>query len=155
MYATNLIGMKIPKLTTFFTANHGPEQASAESVVARMKRKQAEASSSPSKRAAAAPLEVSDVDMVPASEEHATQPQPSEVALSPAEAAEDALQKAFAKLLMKPNPGTEAMVAYLAKGMSESYIKNDNLTLHSVEFQIMTDEHKMQIALMIESLASK
>jgi hypothetical protein len=155
MFATNLIGMKIPKITTFITANHGPEQASAENVVARMKRKQAEASSSPPKRAAASPVEVSDVDTTPASEEVATQSQPSEVALSPSEAAEDALQKAFAKLLMKPNPGTEAMVAHLAKGMDINYIKNDNLTLHSVEFQVMTDEHKMQIALLIESLASK
>lgn len=147
MYATNLIGMKIPKITTFITANHGPEHASAQNVVARMKRKQADASSSPAKRAPAAPVEVSDVDMTPASQDGATQLQPSE-------AAEAALQKAFAKLLMKPNPGTEAMVTYLAKGMNDSYIKNDSLTLNAVEFQIMTDEHKMQIALMIESMAN-
>ena len=85
--------------------------------------------------------------MTPASQDGATQLQPSE-------AAEAALQKAFAKLLMKPNPGTEAMVTYLAKGMNDSYIKNDSLTLNAVEFQIMTDEHKMQIALMIESMAN-
>lgn len=114
-----------------------------------------EASSPPPKCAAAAPVEVSDVDMAPASEEHATQSQPSEVALSPAESAEDALQKAFAKLLMKPNHGTEAMVTYLAQGMDINYIKNDNLALDSVDFQSMTDKHKMQIALLIESLANK
>ena len=56
---------------------------------------------------------------------------------------------------MKPNPGTEAMVACLAEGMDINYIKNDNLALDSVDFQDMTDEHKMQVALLIESLANK
>jgi len=153
VYATNLIGMNIPKITTFVTANiiNCVEQASAENVVAGMKRMQAEESSSPPKRAAAAPVEVSDADMVPASrEEDATHSQPSEDELSVSEAAEAALQKALAKLIMKPKPGTEAMVAYLAKSMNESYMLR---AVDGVDFQIMTDEHKMQIALIIESMA--
>lgn len=150
MYATNLVGMRIPKNTTFMVTNHGPEHASAENIVARMKRKQELSSTSKPKRATTEAVDVSDVDMPQASQGGETQPH---LTFDDVDAAESALQKAFAKLLMKPNPGVEAMVAHLAKGQNASYIKNDNLTLHSVEFQVMTDEHKMQIAMLIESLA--
>lgn len=150
MYATNLVGMRIPKNTTFMATNHGPEHASAENIVARMKRKQEQPSSSVPKRKNTDPVDVSDVDMATASQEEDAQ---SHLTFDDVDPAESTLQKAFAKLLMKPNPGVEAMVAHLAKGQNASYIKNDNLNLHSVEFQVMTDEHKMQIAMLIESLA--
>jgi len=154
MYVTNIIGMNIPKITTFMAATHGHEQASAQNVLDRMKRKQEGALLSPVKYLAVAPVEASDMEMVPASRDDATQLQPSEAALLPSDTADGMLQKAFVKLLTKPNPNIEAMVVYAGHVLNKSYIKKDSLTLDAVEFQIMTDEHKMKIALLIESMAN-
>ena len=67
--------------------------------------------------------------------------------------AESLISKGVAKLRLNPNPGVEAMVVHLAKCQNTSYVLNDDLTLHSVNFAHMTDEHKMQIGMLIESLS--
>ena len=56
---------------------------------------------------------------------------------------------------VSPRVGTEAMIVHIAKSQNPAYITNNDLSIHSIAFSAMTDQHKMQIVLIIESMVDR
>lgn len=150
LFVTNLIGMRIPKATTYMNASMTRVQASASAIAKRMANKRAGPSateaggSSQHKRATTDAVDMDTMDALSVYFPNGG-PQDSSVF-------DVMLANAVAKLRDVGEAGTQAMVVYMAKGQDPKYVTSDALVVDSVEFASMTDNHKAQMAQMITSL---